>query len=496
MIALQKLSKERKMKKFSALILLGALAMMLAACSSEEEALPTSAPAPTQMVEVEDSMEVSKTIVDIAVEDGRFGTLVTALQAAGLVDTLAGDGPFTVFAPTDDAFAALPDGVVAGLLEDIPSLTEVLTYHVVAGSVLAEQVVGLDSATTLQGEDVMVKVVNGAVMIDEAKVVITDIIGSNGVIHVIDSVILPTEIAASLSSPEVTTTIVDIAVQDGRFETLVAALEAADLVSTLSGEGPFTVFAPTDDAFAALPDGVVAGLLEDIPSLTEVLTYHVVSGTVLAETVVGLTSAATLQGEEVTIEVIDPNRPPLTIGNVMIDGATVLITDIIGSNGVIHVIDSVILPTKVAASLSGSDDSMDSMEVSKTIVDIAVEDGRFGTLVTALQAAGLVDTLAGDGPFTVFAPTDDAFAALPDGVVAGLLEDIPSLTEVLTYHVVAGSVLAEQVVGLDSATTLQGEDVMVKVVNGAVMIDEAKVVITDIIGSNGVIHVIDSVMLP
>ena len=136
------------------------------------------------------------------------------------------------------------------------------------------------------------------------------------------------------------------------------------------------------------------------------------------------------------------------------------------------------------------------MEVSKTIVDIAVEDGRFGTLVTALQAAGLVDTLAGDGPFTVFAPTDDAFAALPDGVVAGLLEDIPSLTEVLTYHVVAGSVLAEQVVGLDSATTLQGEDVIVKVVNGAVMIDEAKVVITDIIGSNGVIHVIDSVMLP
>jgi len=190
-ISLQKLSKERKMKKFSALILVGALAMMLAACSSEEEALPTSAPAPTQIVEVEDSMEVSKTIVDIAVEDGRFGTLVTALQTAGLVDTLAGDGPFTVFAPTDDAFAALPDGVVAGLLEDIPSLTEVLTYHVVAGSVLAEQVVGLDSATTLQGEDVMVKVVDGVVMIDEAKVVITDIIGSNGVIHVIDSVMLP-----------------------------------------------------------------------------------------------------------------------------------------------------------------------------------------------------------------------------------------------------------------------------------------------------------------
>ena len=331
--------------------------------------------------------------------------------------------------------------------------------------------------------------IDGTVKIDGATVLITDIIGSNGVIHVIDSVILPTEIAASLSSPEATKTIVDIAVEDGRFETLVAALQAADLVSTLSGEGPFTVFAPTDDAFAALPDGVVAGLLEDIPSLTEVLTYHVVSGTVLAETVVGLTSAATLQGEEVTIEVIDPNRPPLTIGNVMIDGATVLITDIIGSNGVIHVIDSVILPTEIAASLS-------SPEATKTIVDIAVEDGRFETLVAALQAADLVSTLSGEGPFTVFAPTDDAFAALPEGTVDNLLADIPALTNVLTYHVVAGSVLAEQVAGLSSAKTLQGSDVGVSVMGGNVIIDNAMVVIADIIGSNGVIHVIDKVLLP
>ena len=483
------------MKKFGALLLIGAITMVLVACSSDEETttdvVATTSPMPTQQ-----PMEVTKTIVDIAVEDGRFETLVAALQAADLVSTLSGEGPFTVFAPTDDAFAALPDGVVAGLLEDIPSLTEVLTYHVVSGTVLAETVVGLTSAATLQGEEVTIEVIDGSVKIDGATVVITDIIGSNGVIHVIDSVILPTEIAASLSSPEATKTIVDIAVEDGRFETLVAALQAADLVSTLSGEGPFTVFAPTDDAFAALPDGVVAGLLEDIPSLTEVLTYHVVSGTVLAETVVGLTSAATLQGEEVTIEVIDPNRPPLTIGNVMIDGATVLITDIIGSNGVIHVIDAVILPSAIAASLATPEDAMDSMVLSKTIVDIAVEDGRFGTLVTALQAAGLVETLSGDGPFTVFAPTDDAFAALPDGVVAGLLEDIPALTDVLTYHVISGLVLAEQVVGLTSATTLQGEDVTIAVNDGSVMIDGAKVIITDIIGSNGVIHVIDAVILP
>ena len=181
------------MKKYGSLLLIGAITLVLIACSSDEEASPTVAPTPqpepTQASAPKDVP--ASTIVDIAVEDGRFGTLVTALQAAGLVDTLSGEGPFTVFAPTDDAFAALPDGVVAGLLEDVPALTDVLTYHVVSGSVLAEQVIGLTSATTLQGEDVTVAVNNGSVMIDDANVIITDIIGSNGVIHVIDAVILP-----------------------------------------------------------------------------------------------------------------------------------------------------------------------------------------------------------------------------------------------------------------------------------------------------------------
>jgi len=180
------------MKKYAAVLLFGAIFAVLAACTSDDPEptttpTPTSTPVPAQ----EESAEVAKTIVDIAVEDGRFETLVTALQAAGLVDTLAGDGPFTVFAPTDDAFDALPEGMVASLLEDIPSLTEVLTYHVVAGEVMAADVVGLTSATTLQGNDLQVEVMNGMVMIDDANVLITDIIGSNGVIHVIDKVVLP-----------------------------------------------------------------------------------------------------------------------------------------------------------------------------------------------------------------------------------------------------------------------------------------------------------------
>ena len=181
------------MAKNIPLILVLVITTILFACASDEKEVTTEAattqPDPTQAATTSDA--AAKSIVDIAVEDGRFGTLVTALQAADLVETLSGEGPFTVFAPTDAAFDALPEGVVAGLLEDIPALTDVLTYHVVSGSILAEQVVKLTSATTLQGGDINIEVNGDAVMVNDANVIITDIVGSNGVIHVIDAVILP-----------------------------------------------------------------------------------------------------------------------------------------------------------------------------------------------------------------------------------------------------------------------------------------------------------------
>ena len=132
-----------------------------------------------------------KDIVDTAVAAGSFTTLAAALDAAGLVETLKGDGPFTVFAPTDEAFAKLPEGTVESLLKDIPALTEILTYHVVAGKVDASQVVGLDEAKTVNGQSLSISVEGGSVMIDNATVVTTDIMASNGIIHVIDEVVLP-----------------------------------------------------------------------------------------------------------------------------------------------------------------------------------------------------------------------------------------------------------------------------------------------------------------
>jgi uncharacterized surface protein with fasciclin (FAS1) repeats len=215
-----------------------------------------------------------------------------------------------------------------------------------------------------------------------------------------------------------------------------------------------------------------------------VLTYHVVPGKVMAADVVNLAAADTVQGEPISISV-DGEA-------VKVNDAQVIITDIEASNGVIHVIDAVILPPSMSA--PAEEEAM--MAETPDIVDIAVNDGRFSTLVTALQAANLVDTLKGEGPFTVFAPTDDAFNALPAGTLEGLLADIPALTNVLLYHVVPGKVMAADVVNLTSADTVLGQPVSISVDGDAVKVNDAQVVITDIEGKNGVIHVIDAVLVP
>jgi len=269
-------------------------------------------------------------IVDTAVAAGTFTKLVAAVQAADLVATLKGAGPFTVFAPTDAAFAKLPAGTLDDLLAPAnkAKLQAVLSYHVVAGKVLAADVVKLTKATTLQGSDVTVSVTGATVKINDATVTMTDVLASNGVIHVIDTVLIP-------PAPK---DIVDTAVAAGTFTKLVAAVQAADLVTTLKGAGPFTVFAPTDAAFAKLPAGTLDTLLAPAnkAKLQAVLSYHVVAGKVLAADVVKLTKATTLLGSDVTVSV--------TGSTVKINDATVTTADVLASNGVIHVIDTVLIP--------------------------------------------------------------------------------------------------------------------------------------------------------
>lgn len=295
------------------------------------------------------------------------------------------------------------------------------------------------------------------------------------------STIFAAALLASAPAPYVATvpvadgTIVETAVAAGNFKTLVAAVQAAELVDTLNGKGPFTVFAPTDEAFAKLPKGTLEMLLkpENKAKLAAILTYHVVPGSVKAADVVKLKNAATVQGQRVDIKV--------NAGKVMVDGANVVATDVACSNGVIHVIDTVILP------------------VDGTIVDVAAKNGSFNTLVAAVKAAGLVETLSGKGPFTVLAPTDAAFAKLPAGTLEMLLkpENKKQLVDILTYHVVPGvAAYSDQVVKMSQVPTVLGTPITVTVTDGKVRLNDSNVVATDVEASNGVIHVVDTVILP
>jgi uncharacterized surface protein with fasciclin (FAS1) repeats len=269
-----------------------------------------------------------KNIVETALAAGDFGTLATALKAAGLVDALQGEGPFTVFAPTDAAFARIPKAQLAELLkpENKDTLSGILTYHVVPGRVMAADVMSIDSATALNGQRFDVRANDAGVTVAGCKVVKTDIQCTNGVIHVIDAVMMPA-----------TKDIVGTAVEAGSFKTLAAALKAAGLVEALQGEGPFTVFAPTDAAFAALPEGTVEMLLkpENKDKLVAILKYHVVKGRVFSDQLES-GDVKTLQGSPVAVEL---GRDTVKVG-----GATVKSADVQATNGVIHVIDKVLLP--------------------------------------------------------------------------------------------------------------------------------------------------------
>lgn len=277
--------------------------------------------------------------------------------------------------------------------------------------------------------------------------------------------------------------IVQTAQADPQFSILVEAVVAADLVTTLSGPGPFTVFAPTNDAFAALLTELnvtKAQLLANKPLLTTVLTYHVVSGSVPKASVPLGKAISTVQGG---IFKVDSVASALVITDGRNRNSTLTKTDIAASNGIIHVVDKVLLPA------------------NKTIVETAVATSDLSILVEAVVAADLVTTLSGTGPFTVFAPTNAAFAALLTelGVTkAQLLADKPLLTKVLTYHVLAARVLKADVPVATPITTVQGETFSVS--SGFVITDKrgrsSNIVATDVLASNGVVHLVDKVILP
>ena len=468
-----------------------------------------------------------KNIVEIAVETDDLSLLVDALTAAnaGLVQTLSGDGPFTVFAPTNDAFVALL-GVLGDdynsladfdTQEEIDLLVKILTYHVVSGTeAFSTDLSDGQHIETVNGANIGIALSNGGVHVVDASdtnasVILPDVDASNGVVHVIDKVLLPQEAIDFVTMLNMKN-IVEIAVETDDLSLLVDALTAANagLVQTLSGDGPFTVFAPTNDAFVALL-GVLGDdynsladfdTQEEIDLLVKILTYHVVSGTEAFST--DLSDGQhieTVNGANIGIAL---SNGGVHVVDASDTNASVILPDVDASNGVVHVIDKVLLPQEAIDFVT--------MLNMKNIVEIAVETDDLSLLVDALTAAnaGLVQTLSGDGPFTVFAPTNDAFVALL-GVLGDdynsladfdTQEEIDLLVKILTYHVVSGTeAFSTDLSDGQHIETFNGANIGIALSNGGVHVVDASdtnasVILPDVDASNGVVHVIDKVLLP
>ena len=424
-------------------------------------------------------------IVTVA-ETAGFNSLVAALNATNLVGALQGDGPFTVFAPTDEAFSALGSEALDALFASPERLAQILLYHVVSGVVSSSALVE-GEVNTLQNENItigrdcgMLGMVCGPFFLnDGVGLVQTDVIAFNGVIHVIDEVLIPP------SLQEAPGDIVAVAESAG-FNSLVAALNATNLVGPLQGEGPFTVFAPTDEAFNLLGSDTLEALFASPEQLSQILLYHVVSGRILSTDLAeGMVN--TLQNENITIG-RDCTDPMMCGPFFLNDGVGLVQTDVIASNGVIHIIDTVLIPPSF-------------QEEPGDIVAVA-ESAGFNNLVAALTATNLVGALQGEGPFTVFAPTDEAFNLLGSDTLEALFASPDQLSQILLYHVVSGRVLSTDLAE-GMVNTLQNENITIgRDCTDAMMCgpfflnDGVHFVQTDVIASNGVIHIIDTVLIP
>lgn len=423
-----------------------------------------------------DSVVAAADIVDTAAGTGGFTKLTAALQAAGLTDALKGPGPFTVFAPNDAAFDALPDGVLTELLKpkNKATLAKVLTYHVLAQSLPSSEIKKTIASgasatfTTLEGSKLDIAPTADTIRVNDVEIVAPDVAASNGIIHVIDRVLLPKDVSlVSAANPGSTTTvtptttatttpatttpaatasaatknILDTASGAGNFSTLAGLVADAGLTETLNGPGPFTVFAPDDAAFAKLPPALVEALKrpENRGLLGKILTYHVVPGALKAADLKS-GDVATVEGSQVKV-VVDN-------GSVGVNDAKVTTADIAATNGVIHVIDSVLLPPAVdVTALTGpsatTNAAGDATPESLTVYfasGIATFDGAANAKISAaiVLLSGVADgtkiTVIGHADTTGVAAANLALSkARADNVVAALKAGLAAKASALTF---------------------------------------------------------------
>ena len=451
------------------------LSLIMFGCSDDDD----------KKTEIQPQLPEVATIVDVAAANGNFTTLVSLLEATNLDDTLDNESAnFTVFAPTDEAFAALGQETLDALAADPDTLSKILTYHVLASKVEAEAALASagNAVATVNGANIALSLSGDNLLVNTSTVTATDVMAENGVIHVIDAVLMP---PAPTSSD---VNIVETAKAAGNFTTLIAALERTGLDAVLADEsGSFTVFAPTDDAFAAVGTKLINTLLANPDVLSDILKQHVLP--LNADSV----TAMTLNGK--SVKTVLENELAISINaesdSLLFGGAKIVTKDIVTSNGTIHVIDSVIV------------NDVELPQSYGTIADVATENGSFTTLLSLLGATGL-DELVADPTktFTVFAPTDAAFSALSNETLTALQNDTELLSSVLLYHVIADQkVMSDGAVSVanseDNFATMANEGkTALTYQNSKLFINDALVSAANVMADNGVIHVIDKVITP
>lgn len=416
------------------------------------------------------TMSYAQTVYGVIDGSADHSILKDAIDAAGLDGALDDpNGEFTVFAPDNDAFSDLLTqlGITASQLLNDPDLEDYLLYHVLSGATVnSGDIDNGDIVTPMNADNTLKLTVTGGgdVFVNQAQVNGADITATNGVVHSIDAVVLTNQ------------TVADVAIGTGVHTTLVAALIEAELLPAVTD--PFaelTVFAPTDAAFtAALAElGISAQDLLADADLADILLYHVLGAEV---------ASGDLSNGQIAEPLNTDNTLKITVtsdDDVFVNQAAVSSADNFASNGVVHVLDAVVL-------------------ANETVVDIAIGSADHTALVAAVIAAELLPALT--DPFaelTVFAPTDAAFAAA--AVALDLdLNDVLALTfldEILLYHVVGATVLSGDLTN-GPVEMLNGEDVVVDLTSGDVLVNQATVTTPDLESDNGVVHVIDAVLLP
>jgi len=420
------------------------------------------------------SLSFETTLAGLVASKNNLSTLTSALELANLTETLDADIDYTVLAPTDSAFDALPEALLDRLDDNPLELAEVLSYHVIPGKLTAEELNSLNLLQTIQGQTVLVYNRDGAPVINGSiNVIESDLEGSNGIVHVIDGVLLP----ADLSTDEDLPSVAEIASERPELSTMLAAILAAGLGDEFQAPGQFTLFAPTNAAFDNLPPGALDDLLANPDELRKLVLYHTIYGDYSSAEVSQTPVLPMITGQVVNAEADDiSNRIFLN------DLARVNVTDIQARNGVIHEIDEVLIRP--------------SESTSPSIAAIVAQDERLTTLNTALETADMETTLSGPGSFTLFAPTNDAFDAMPAGNLDALSANPDQLRRVLLYHVLNGARDIDTAASERLIATLQGSPVLIFEQGGSLTANGAPFRVTDIEASNGTIHLIDAVILP